>query len=822
MSPSDCKVLCELIFQKTRNRLSETTLKRVYGFANSDFKPSQFTLDTLLQYCGYSNWDNFIKDHDSKAESDKTLSWLTLNEHAYKLTHLSLRALKGRSGIPYIKTIKRKFINDHMDGFLASDDIATAIMAPSGYGKTIALLHWIEERHELNVLTGRQDIILLFSTATLQSVLLGGQDIYVWLLALLGFDRTDDLVTLLTNKENDEGKFFLIIDGFDDHAFKADQFQLIVNQLVDILSVYELSNSFRLVLSMTSATWLNNKHHFYAGTQKWFTGFISDPENGINVPLFYLHEIQELHNKINHEQRPFIHPALIDMMSNPLYYQIYYKLSKGDELLSHVDALLKYDMIAALVLDKIYLDKYAVERLALIFELIQVMSSKTGQYQVNRLNANAIINKYPVVYQELISLGFLTELNKSDELLYNTCIEFGRPEFLDYMLAQKLLSDNNNRLNSNLVVQVNLISNSDVKLNVIKWIVMYSLKTEQQHSLNYITKTDLSLNQKVELITFIGDIFDRELAAADNKVITRQYFKLNIDNQLFYYFFGLEYIDITYEKALLALLKFDLPNDKKMLVLCSLSIIAITRLDMKSLETHLLSLKNISQIDIFKFPINPVKSINTIFNYLKYGIVKKDAFAEITRFCFDPPGPGEWFNDTVTNDITYILATFTLQLSRNPIKQLRFINLLKRNYKDFTRQMGSYSFFLNLAAADACFIMDDKVKMLACYRSVLKIYHARNQVYTPFMRALFHGLKIKMLLANHQYEEIDIEFNYFDQIAYAHKFKLSKFYIVTLLLKKSNLVAMIEKGAFYKKLHYEHSRLMIEGAVVELFEKQEI
>ncbi|WP_184550866.1 hypothetical protein [Mucilaginibacter sp. FT3.2] len=818
VNPSDCKRLSELIFQKTKLKLSETTLKRVYGFANSEFKPSQFTIDTLLQYCGYHTWTSFLKDHDQKTESDKSLNWFSLTDQADKITGFTLRALKGRSGIPYIKTIGRSFINHHLDDFITSDCVATALIAPAGYGKTIALLHWIEERQELEPVDGGNDIILFFSTSTLQSALMSGQDIHIWLLSLLGFNRADNMVTLLNNRDNNTGKFYLIIDGFDEHALKNDQFLLILNHITDILSLYGADSSFRLILSMRSSTWANNRHELNK-SGKWFTGFGND-NRYINVPLFNLPEIKEISLKINQQAKIFIHPAIIELVNNPLYLQLYYKLHKDDFSLNYADSLLKHDLISAYVLDKIYLDKHSAERMALLFELVQIMSHKNGLYHVNKLNANHIISKYHSVYPELVSQGFLRELNKSEEMVYNTYVELGSDELLEYVLAQKLLTDNNNRLNTDLVVQVNLILNSGVKLNVIKWIVIYAIKTEQHHSLNYITKTDLTLNQRAELLCFLGDIFDRELARSSSQVITKQFFKLNIDNQLFYYFFGLENIDTGYEKTLLSLLKFDLPDDKRLLVLCSLAITAMFKLDLKALEQYLLLVKKVSQTELFKFPVNPLKCINTIFHYLKYGIIKKDAFVEISKFCFNPPGRGEWFNDSITNDITFMLATLTCLLMHNQRKQLRFIDILRHNYKDFSKYYAEYSFFLNIAAADAFFMRNDKGSFIACYRAIARTSNQHDQAYTPFMQALLHGYKIKMAMLDNNYDQVMMEYKYFDSIAHPHKFRLIKFHIVSLLLKKSLLTSVMEHAQFYKQLHYEHTKLMIEGSVIELFEKQ--
>jgi hypothetical protein len=236
----------------------------------------------------------------------------------------------------------------------------------------------------------------------------------------------------------------------------------------------------------------------------------------------------------------------------------------------------------------------------------------------------------------------------------------------------------------------------------------------------------------------------------------------------------------------------------------------------------LLQFKKISQAELFKFPINPLKCIDTVFHYLKYGIIKKEAFVEITKFCFNPPGQGEWFNDHIANDIMFTLAAFTVQFSRSPGKQLRFINTLRYNYKNFSKYAAEYTFFLNIVTADACFMRNDKNGFVACYRSIARLSNHQDHAFTPFMQALLHAYKIEMALIDNHYEQIVMEYKQFDDIAHSHKYKLVKLYIVTLLLKKSDITAMMEYAQFYKQLHYEHTRLIIEGAVIELFEKQVI
>jgi hypothetical protein len=54
----DVPQLITLIEQKTGNRLTLNTTSRTFGFMESKFGPSQFTLDTMSVFCGYTGWND--------------------------------------------------------------------------------------------------------------------------------------------------------------------------------------------------------------------------------------------------------------------------------------------------------------------------------------------------------------------------------------------------------------------------------------------------------------------------------------------------------------------------------------------------------------------------------------------------------------------------------------------------------------------------------------------------------------------------------------------------------------------------------------------
>lgn len=64
----DFALLASLIYKKTKRNIGVTTLKRLFCYINDDRKASEYTLNTIALYLGFSTWD----EHTSlqKIESD--------------------------------------------------------------------------------------------------------------------------------------------------------------------------------------------------------------------------------------------------------------------------------------------------------------------------------------------------------------------------------------------------------------------------------------------------------------------------------------------------------------------------------------------------------------------------------------------------------------------------------------------------------------------------------------------------------------------------------------------------------------------------------
>ena len=65
----DFERLVVMIYDRTGTLLSPTTLKRIWGYLKENTVTRKSTLDFLAQYCGWHNYDEFVKGQKPEIES---------------------------------------------------------------------------------------------------------------------------------------------------------------------------------------------------------------------------------------------------------------------------------------------------------------------------------------------------------------------------------------------------------------------------------------------------------------------------------------------------------------------------------------------------------------------------------------------------------------------------------------------------------------------------------------------------------------------------------------------------------------------------------
>lgn len=74
-TPRDFDWLSERIFERTHERLSPTTLKRVFGYLGEEVSPRSYTLDVMARFLGYKDYAAFNHNGgDSETQSNIVIS----------------------------------------------------------------------------------------------------------------------------------------------------------------------------------------------------------------------------------------------------------------------------------------------------------------------------------------------------------------------------------------------------------------------------------------------------------------------------------------------------------------------------------------------------------------------------------------------------------------------------------------------------------------------------------------------------------------------------------------------------------------------------
>jgi hypothetical protein len=114
--PGNCKALSQVVLDKTGKLISETTLKRFFGFALAQHSFSRYTLNTLAQFCDYKDWDQFQTYYYRKNAAQELgehcptqEKWTEIKAKASAVSHYTILTLKNRSGIPFLHTVPRQY-----------------------------------------------------------------------------------------------------------------------------------------------------------------------------------------------------------------------------------------------------------------------------------------------------------------------------------------------------------------------------------------------------------------------------------------------------------------------------------------------------------------------------------------------------------------------------------------------------------------------------------------------------------------------------------------------------------------------------------------
>ena len=783
IDPAHCKVISEYVFQETKNYVSETTIKRFFGFANTLHKFSLFTLNSLSQYIGYSDWDSFKKDKQHNISADQSL-WHTLKLKARTITDLALITKKNNSGVPFEFTAKRSFFYPDFDYFLKNNYQFATISAQPGQGKSILIAHLVEHFfHSENALY-KNDIVLLINPNTINSAIQAGLTLKEWFLKEFNFNSVSELINYIKNNpSNKEGRFVIIIDGIDDYLSQSNRFKL----FVDFLYSIEENNFLKTMISLRTNNWINLQPVLTGSaflTKHWYTGVFYDEETLCNVPPLSPNEILYT---LSHIEKKLVtvedvNGALLTQLKIPFWLQVYYKLISETRTLELDDPLLCYELINFFVEKKIFLAKKSTEKIFLLKKISEHISEGNKGLRVAKENVLTFINCYPEAYEELLYTGMLIEEKRYSTAIPTEVIRFLNNDIYTYFLFLQITETFKYKSSKALFEYIlhHFSPRTALRTNIINWTIRFCVNRNEIAELKNILKLPFTNEEKNNAFDFICCVSKYELNKPNSK-----FNKQSI---------GQDFIDLMasgrtmsklYKETIKNISDNVLNEDVQIMlhvIECNISLIDIDKASL--VNTMQLLKRNYKRLNEL-FPINPYDLIlyfyNNLINKPNEGCALEDKIIKL-RHQIDRTPPLKNEALTTIEILSYRLVLTALFTQKNYAECHRFIMAILNKYPNiFYLRNSVFSPFLLIHLGHTYLKLNYYKKTQRIVAFVEKIIENDYTYYTKFISVSFFVFKASFYNCIHDYDKAIVKSNLGLEIAAKNDFKMME---VTLYLLK--------------------------------------
>ncbi|MHA4894346.1 NACHT domain-containing protein [Pedobacter sp. PWIIR3] len=526
ITPADCKRISIEISKALNKNVSETTIKRLFGFAMVRHNFSKFTLSTLTEYAT-SHPQTFASHLELRAAESKEFNWSEVHERSATLTNATIKSIKNRSGVPYEITVKRKFSEHDFDDFYVSDYTFTSFISQPGYGRTIILSHLAEKiisRRDANYKEDTLAFITIYSLFNKENPQASFES---QLKLILGIPQHENLISQADSHFKKTGRKFLIfLDGFSDVALLKDLRRHLFNGIIDFICALEDSKAIKLVMSMRSTTWVRfydcMRQSAYLKT-KWFPGNYYNLNEQSNVPPFTEKEVDMIISKIDHVDPEIVKPRLKSQLKFPFHVQLYYQLKEEDPNFNYASNITFYELISRFIQDKIYRSNYYTEKILFLKKIIQLTDNGKKKNAVSKDDLISELAAFKNAYSELLSDGILMEERSSEEFHPKEFVRFIQPQVFEYFLFIELLEQFHLKIDEGFFDQVRkTYRNGPIKLQIIQWTIRYFVRSGDFSYLKHAFSLEPNHSERTYLILFAAENLDYRMKNSTDAIAQDQ------------------------------------------------------------------------------------------------------------------------------------------------------------------------------------------------------------------------------------------------------------------------------------------------------------
>lgn len=441
----DCQELAELIKEQTKRPLSSSTLKRFFRIIKSPFTPSRYTLDTLSIFLGFNDWLEFVNHFESeKHQFSAQESWDSLKDRTAEITSRSLQSLQAKLGNRFENFPRRHFAEKRLARFLSSPQVATALIAPDGFGKTPIILQLANKFFIGPGALNPQDILCLVDGSILYNLVTLHKKIGR-LYNLIEFDPKRSFSAVFRDRQElVKGKFVLVIDGIDDIYSSDGKTIQFIDNLLKLISSYEKIEWFKILITCTPRTWKMFQEKIQQSQllkQLWYDVPLQGTEQDvINIPLLKRKEIDEVFQKKHllcstHDMK-LNNPDLFNIIRRPYLLHLFILSGKTNGEIRDIDLLNLY------VKKMVFAPPLLNEKYSVLNAYFNLCSEGEKCIAVKK-NDLRLSSSAKLAYIELMRMGFFYEYSLVDEYFtLTTYVSFSHHSLYAYYLANIFLKEN--------------------------------------------------------------------------------------------------------------------------------------------------------------------------------------------------------------------------------------------------------------------------------------------------------------------------------------------------------------------------------------------
>ncbi|MBB2149772.1 NACHT domain-containing protein [Pedobacter gandavensis] len=604
ITPADCKRISIEISKTLNKNVSETTIKRLFGFAVVKHNFSKFTLTTLAEYVNKEDERNWTPTLSSSTQS-QVHTWSDIRSHAKKITNFTLKGIKNRSGIPYEMTISRKFAEHDFEDFMKSDYSYTCFISQPGYGRTILLSHLVENFFQAETAIHLDSTVLFLTASNIFNPDQHHLSFEDRLKIQLGIPHQESLLEHIQKNHIDRGrKFIVVIDGFSEVMVKGDLKKQMFENIISFICSIEHNDAIKLVMSMRTTTWMRFydciRHSAFLKS-KWFPGNYYNPDEVSNVPPLTGKEIDRIIHMINKSDDHELNTKLKSQLKFPLYIQLYYQLKEEDPYFNYSSSITFHELISRFIQEKIYKSNYYTEKILFLKKVIQLTEYGKKADAVPKDLLIAELSAFKNAYMELVSEGILVEEKSQDDYQPREYVRFIYPHIFEYFLFIELLEKFHLQVNWTFFefIQRNY-ENNNVRFHLLQWTVRFIIRIGDFSALTHVFDLDLHHFERNYLILFIAEnIQFRARYSPDTHKLLAQH---KLHDILIKQLINFDFIDSCYKEAITVLADVADNEEQQVIYQSILAIFDVMSMDQDSIA---LRLTKIAAMDLTAWSINP-------------------------------------------------------------------------------------------------------------------------------------------------------------------------------------------------------------------------